>query len=311
MKFLVYGAGPLGSYYAAKLKQADQDVTIVSRGKRFSHIRRRGIELEPFEGGEKTRIKIPAIDRLGPLDAFDLVMVLVGKNYYPGVLPFLVANIATPNVMFVGNNVAGPSEMIRLLGKERVLLGFPGMSATLENRVVRYQRQFKPKITIGEIEGAVSERINQFVEVFNDAGIEAELCDNMDGWLKYHAAVFLPLIFAYIKAGRDVRALSKEKETLSLLIKAIREGFNVLNELGYSTISDRLRRLDRLPMIILTPIVRRQLGKKEAEYAFHHVPAMQKELEVLDEEFVELINSSSIPTPNYDELKASINEQSS
>ena len=45
MKILVYGAGNLGSLYAAKLKDAGHDVTILARGKRLHSIREHGILL--------------------------------------------------------------------------------------------------------------------------------------------------------------------------------------------------------------------------------------------------------------------------
>ena len=45
MKILVYGAGNLGSLYAAKLKDAGHDVTILARGKRLHCIREHGILL--------------------------------------------------------------------------------------------------------------------------------------------------------------------------------------------------------------------------------------------------------------------------
>ena len=39
MKILVYGAGTIGSLYAAKLKDAGHDVTILARGRRLHEIR--------------------------------------------------------------------------------------------------------------------------------------------------------------------------------------------------------------------------------------------------------------------------------
>mgnify|MGYP001374583466 FL=1 len=46
MKILVYGAGVLGSLYAARLKESGQDVTVLARGKRFDEIEGQGIVLE-------------------------------------------------------------------------------------------------------------------------------------------------------------------------------------------------------------------------------------------------------------------------
>ena len=46
MKILVYGAGVLGSLYAARLKESGLDVSILARSRRLADIREHGIELE-------------------------------------------------------------------------------------------------------------------------------------------------------------------------------------------------------------------------------------------------------------------------
>ncbi|MDH3622883.1 MAG: NAD-binding protein, partial [Myxococcales bacterium] len=42
MRFLVIGAGNIGSLYAAKLAQSGQEVTVLARGARLEQIRRHG-----------------------------------------------------------------------------------------------------------------------------------------------------------------------------------------------------------------------------------------------------------------------------
>lgn len=44
-KILVYGAGPLGSVFASKLKQGGNDVSILARGTRLGELREHGIVL--------------------------------------------------------------------------------------------------------------------------------------------------------------------------------------------------------------------------------------------------------------------------
>lgn len=42
MRFLIIGAGNIGSLYAAKLAQSAQEVTVLARGARLEEIRQRG-----------------------------------------------------------------------------------------------------------------------------------------------------------------------------------------------------------------------------------------------------------------------------
>jgi 2-dehydropantoate 2-reductase len=303
---LVYGAGPVGSILAYQLQDARQDVTVLARGQRLEYIQRYGVMLEPSDTGRSTSRKVNVIDRLFPEDAYDLVIVAVGKNHYSRVLPFLSANIYTPNVLFLGNNVEGSAEMVRLLGRDRVLLGFPFMNGTIEGRSVKHKAAEKPTISIGELDGGASERLTWIPELLEGAGFNVVANGNMEVWLKYHAAVILPLAFSYIRAEYDVKRLTGSREDMADMIRAMREGFSVLKELGHSYALDSLRRLEGLPMMLAVPYLRRELNKAELDYVLTRGEAMTGELEALDDEFSELKGSTSVQTPAYDELRESL-----
>ncbi len=305
-RILVYGAGPVGTILAYMLQDAGLDVTVLARGQRLEYIQRYGVMLEPVGTERATSRKVDVIDRLFPEDAYDLVIVTVGKNHYSGVLPFLSANIYTPNVLFLGNNVEGSGEMVRLLGRDRVLLGFPFMNGTIEGRTVQYKTAEKTSISIGELDGGASERLTWITGLLEGAGFNVVANRDMEAWLKYHAAVILPLAYSYIKAEHDVKRLTGDREGMTDAIKAMREGFSVLKELGYPFAMEGLKRLEGLPMMLAVPYLRRELNKAELEYVLTRGEAMRGELEVLDEEFTKLKASTSIHAPTYDELRKSL-----
>jgi 2-dehydropantoate 2-reductase len=56
MKILVYGAGVLGSLYAARLADSGNDVTILARGQRLIDIRANGIVLDGYHSRLRSRI---------------------------------------------------------------------------------------------------------------------------------------------------------------------------------------------------------------------------------------------------------------
>ena len=305
-RILVYGAGPVGTILAYMLQDAGLDVTVLARGQRLEYIQRYGVMLEPVGTERATSRKVDVIDRLFPEDAYDLVVVAVGKNHYSGVLPFLSANIYTPNVLFLGNNVEGSGEMVRLMGRDRVLMGFPFMNGTIEGRVVQYKTGEKTSISIGELDGGVSERLTWITGLLEGAGFNVVANRDMEAWLKYHAVVILSLACAYFKAGRDVKGLTGDGESMTDAIKAMREGFSVLKELGYPFAMEGLKRLEGLPMMLAVPYLRRELNPADLESGFTRGEAMRGELEVLDEEFTKLKASTSIQAPTYDELRKSL-----
>src|SRR5579884_4111078 len=104
MKVLVVGAGVLGSVYAAKLRQAGHDVAILARGQRAAELRTYGIVLEDATSGRQTATRVEVTGRLGPEDAYDLVMILVRKDQLASILPGFGANHATPTFPFMVNN---------------------------------------------------------------------------------------------------------------------------------------------------------------------------------------------------------------
>jgi 2-dehydropantoate 2-reductase len=74
---LFYGAGVIGSVYAARLKESGQDVSILARGDRLTSIREQGIVLEDVLSGKRTNTSLNVVDRLAPEDSYDLVVVCV------------------------------------------------------------------------------------------------------------------------------------------------------------------------------------------------------------------------------------------
>lgn len=172
MKILIYGAGVLGSLYAARLQEVGQEVSILARGQRLTNIRDHGIVLENGETRHQTAIHVKAVEQLAPTDAYDLVVVLMPKQYIPNILPNLAANQHTPNVLFMFNNAAGLDELVNALGRERVLLGFAGAGGTRKDYVIRYRvvDGEKQSTTLGELDGSTTPRLEKIASVFESAG---------------------------------------------------------------------------------------------------------------------------------------------
>ncbi len=136
MNILVYGAGVLGSLYAAWLQEAGQHVSLLARGQRLQDICEHGIVLEDVLSGQTTTTQVKVVEQLGPADRYDLAVVVMGKHEVAAILPRLAANKQIPRVLFLHNNAAGPQAMIEALGRERVLLGFAGAGGKREDHII-------------------------------------------------------------------------------------------------------------------------------------------------------------------------------
>jgi ketopantoate reductase len=315
---LVYGAGPLGSLFAARLRQGGNDVSLLARGQRLADLREHGVVLEDVRTGQRTVTRVNLVDGLAPDDAphdrqaYHLVLVVMRKNSALEILPSLAANRHTPNVLFLGNNAAGPGAYVEALGRERVLIGFPNAAGYREGHLVRCLAgtQDNPSIVpFGEVDGSITERTRQVARILASApGFGAEIRPDMDAWLKYHVALLFPSLGpALYAAGTDRLRLARTRDLLVLAVRAIREGFGVLRALGYPITPARFRPLTWVPEPILVLLVNRLLQNELMEVALvRHAEMIRDEVRQLTDEFIALARETSLPTPAIDQLYAHI-----
>lgn len=306
MKILVYGAGNIGSLYAAKLSEAGNEVAILARGKRLIEIREDGICLQESVHRKETTTHVKTVERLAPDDVYDLVLVILPRNQVSQVLPILAANQNTPSVLFLGNNAAGPDEMIEMLGRERVLLGFPGAAGIRNGDHIRYlilDKREQPT-TISEVDGTRSSRINDIASVLDSAGFPVSISTNMDAWLKTHVAEIFPTAGALYMADGDIEKLKHHREALVLMVRAIREGFRVLSALDIPVTPSFHNIFRWIPTFVLVAIMQRKLADKSSSIKIGHASAAREEMATIANEFRELARQSGIATPAIDRLQA-------
>jgi 2-dehydropantoate 2-reductase len=307
-KILVYGTGPLGSLFAARLQEGGNDVSILARGQRLADLREHGIVLAEFKTKQRAVTRVNVVEELAPDDAYDLVLVIMRKNHALQILPVLAANEHTPNVLFLMNNAAGPGELVEALGRERVLIGFPNSAGYREGHVVHClagTEEDPALVPFGEVDGHITVRTQRVACILESApGFGAEVRTDMDAWLKYHVALLMPsLAPALYAAGTDNYRLARTRDLVVLTIRAIREGFRVLRALGLPVTPSKYRIFEWVPEPILVFMLRRLLVNEMMEVAMvKHANAARDEVKHLADEFLALARATSVPTPTIDRL---------
>ncbi len=309
MKILVFGAGVLGSIYAARLSQAGEDVTILARGERLAQIEQHGIVLARIPGNKLSVTRVKTCATLEPADAYDLIIVMVRRNQLEEVLPLLAANHNSPNILFMTNNASGTALLAQNIQKERILLGFAGAGGTRGKLIVRYRMTsswLQPTV-LGELNGKTTLRLRVIAEMFRKAGFGVFTCSNMDAWLKAHVAVVSPIANAIYLANGSTLRLSRTHDGMVLLIRAIKEGLKVLRHLGYPLLPLHLWMLVLLPEPVLINLLKNGLASHNAEIMLaSHANAARDEMQLLADEFHQLCKQASVPTPAIDELRTYI-----
>jgi 2-dehydropantoate 2-reductase len=303
MKILVYGCGVLGSVAAARLAQAGEDVTVLARGRRLEDLRRDEIILERFEDGARTQVRVPAVERLAPEDAYDLVLVVMGMNQAAAVLPTLSANRQTPNILFVGNSVSG-DELTAVLGT-RVLRGFLlAAGTTIPGGIVRYAYEERRKAgwIIGEPDGSVTPRLTEIGSVLEKSGIGVELSGSIDAWLKTHAAMIAPLGAGVYISGGSPATLADDAATSELTVRGLRESLRVLRALGVPLLPKGALLYLWIPAPVITFLLRRMMRSEEVAFGFAHAGKARPEIRLILSRLMEFLRRSGRPMPALEEL---------
>ncbi|MGO9273106.1 MAG: ketopantoate reductase family protein [Terriglobia bacterium] len=299
-RMLVIGAGVNGSVCAAGLHNAGIDVTVLARGKRYEELRDEGIIIEdPFKNARSVT-KVPAIDRLDPNDLYDYVLVVVRKNQVADLLPALAQN-RSPNIVFMTNNLSGPEELTRTLGKDRVMMGFVFGAGKRDGDVIRAISGIGGSCTstpFGEIDGRITPRLTRLIGILRQAGLKAKASTDITNFLATHAALVAPVAALILKHGCDTYALARSKADLRLLVDAHRETLAVLRAAGFRISPPATNIIEIIPRFVLVAAMRKFLSTKFAEVgAGWHCSQAPDEMRHLAMELQALVDQAGLPVP--------------
>ena len=297
IRILVIGAGVNGSVIASGLYNAGIDVTILARGKRYEQVRDEGIVIEdPFKN-TRSVTRVPVIDSLDPQDCYDFILVIVRKNQVADLLPVLAQN-KSPNIVFMGNNLSGPEEFVRILGKERVMMGAVYAAGKRDGSLIRAMVVKSIAAPFGEIDGAITPRLKQLINILHEVGFKVEPSTNIVDCQTTHAVGVALIGRLVIKHGGDIKDLARSKDDLLLFIKARREAHVVLRALGRKIISWSEVVIGVIPDFVQVMGFRVLLNSRLGEVGLAwHVSQAPDEIQQLDMELHVLVDQAGLPAP--------------
>ncbi|MDB4286054.1 hypothetical protein N9933_02010 [bacterium] len=210
MKVLIFGAGVIGSYYATKLYQSKIDVSVLARGEKVTNIKEKGVIAEDFFTHQQTVSKIRVIDKPNN-ETYDLIMVIVQMVHINNVLPVLSEFKNAKSFLFIGNNVNGFENIGKQLGHDNILAGFGAIGGKRNGHKVLFSNadpkrpNKKAPIVLGKINAFGNQKFEKIEKLFESANIKVEVVDDIDGWLKTHAAMILGLASAAYKKEYNMK----------------------------------------------------------------------------------------------------------
>jgi len=251
MKITIVGPGAVGGLLGALLARKGEDVSFVARGEALHAIRERGLQIKT-PNGDFTTGSLRAADSPTSLDQSDLVLVAVKSWQVEKLAPSLRPLLGPSTVVApLQNGVEATDQLKEALGSGPVVGGLCHVISILEGPARVAYRGRAPEVTLGELEGPISPRLQKIAAALENAGIVARLSDNIrrDLWEKLLFVEPLGSIGAVTRVSADVfRSLPESRE---LLISAMREVEGVAASAGIPLRSDALeravKRVDALP----------------------------------------------------------------
>jgi 2-dehydropantoate 2-reductase len=309
MDILVYGAGVIGSVYAARLKAAGHNVSLLARGQRAVSLRTHGIQLEDASTGRRMTTQVSVVEHLAPTDRYDVVLVTVRLDQLPSVLPILAANRQVPTLLFLLNNPAGMRQFEQL-DPQRVVPGFPAVGGVREGDVVHYLTLRQVPTMLGEADGRVTPRLRQLAAIFKQASFTVELSPDMQTWLKTHAIMDMGIIAAVMMTGRKSAQLARSRRNVVMLVQAIREGLLALRALGTSLTPFSLTLLflwlpSFLTVILIQSLLRTRISVLGIDA---HLGDDIEEIRQMAREIMAQLRSSPLATPTLDRLMVALEQ---
>jgi 2-dehydropantoate 2-reductase len=305
VRILVFGAGVLGSLYAARLHGAGHEVSLYARGDRLTALTANGVQLEHALTGLKETVWVPVIGALDADAAYDLVLVFVRGDQLGPAARSLAEHRPGRNLLFMVNNPAGHEAIGRTVGPERLMLGFAGAGGYRERDTVKYvvlPRLLQPT-TIGEPEGPETARIGEARGALRSAGFPVAINRNMDAWYKYHAAWVTPVAYAIYAAQASGSSLGERPDLVRELLDATRELWRALQDLGHRLTPTPLRLVRILPRWILVPVITRLMRTRLADAAaFRHAEAAPQEMGLLADQISDATREARTATPVWSAL---------
>jgi 2-dehydropantoate 2-reductase len=310
VKVLVYGAGVIGSLYAGKLQAGGHSVTVLARGDRLSEIRHHGLVLQDVIGGSRMAIEVETAERIAVDARYDIALVTVRRDQLASAVPELEANRSIPNLLFMLNNPTGTESLAERLGRDRVLLGFPGAGGTRDRHVIHYALIPQQPTTLGEMEGQPSSRLREIELALRTSGFPTRVSYDMDAWLKAHAFFVTAVSGAIYLAGGDCRRLSEDDTLLVLMTDGVREGFSAVRALGLTVTPIALRALFMwLPKSFATSYWRKFFRAEMADYVFgRHARAASGEMRAIANDCRAILAKTGTAAPALNRLYGVIDD---
>ncbi len=235
-KIAVVGAGGVGGYFGGLLAKAGLDVFFLARGEHLKAIKKNGLKVESYRGDFD--VKMTASDDPAMIGLCDIVLFCVKSFDTESMAERIKPLVGQSTVIISFQNGVENEEIIgNVLGSEKVMGGVAFIGSRIKAPGVILHTA-AGSMTFGELEGGTSERGRGLLKLFENAGIEAILSENIKKamWQKMVWNCGFNAITAL--SGSSVSQLLSVAEARQVVKDAMDEVLSVAKGLGVALRED-------------------------------------------------------------------------
>ncbi|MFS0855770.1 ketopantoate reductase family protein [Paenibacillus taichungensis] len=249
-RILIFGAGVIGSMYAIKLIKAGFDVTLFAHSNRFKSLRENGLQY--VEKGTVRSIQVNVIDKLANEDIYDFIFVTVRYDRSESALLALKDN-QSKNIVTMTSNSIGFSSWLAIVG-DRLLPAFPGFGGQIKDGVLhaRFLPKFIAATAFGEINGVVTERIENLATLFKTAKLPYVIKKDMQAYLITHSVSDIAMLSFLHSENKIIdNNTARTRKTARKITVTLKAHLRAIQKAGVSIDPPMLRMVLKFPNIFL------------------------------------------------------------
>ena len=252
MKILVVGAGVTGCFTAARLQDKGADVTLLARGAKADRLEQDGLRLKDGMTGEEHTARL-SIVRAPVAEEHDVAMVCVQDLHRPSLDELLGQLPGRPIIWYLGNTTTGFDRAGEVLGRDRVLGGFPGVGGTWDDDLLVFADKEKPahapfdRLIVGEafdVGAAAAEHVEREVGAL---GMNVERYVPIMAWHWSHVAFVIPLAGAAYVYDTGAAGGVADRALLKRTMRCTSAAFRVVERAGFPILPKGLRMMKYIP----------------------------------------------------------------
>ncbi|MEK4295525.1 ketopantoate reductase family protein [Paenibacillus sp. FSL R5-0914] len=260
-RILIFGAGVIGSMYAIKLIEAGFDVSLFAHSNRYKSLRENGLQY--IEKGTVRSIQVNVIDTLENDDVYDFIFVTVRYDRSEAALLALKDN-QSKNIVTMTSNSIGFSSWLDIVG-DRLLPAFPGFGGQIKDGVLhaRFLPKFIAATAFGEINGVVTERIENLAKLFKTAKLPYVIKKDMQAYLITHSVSDIAMLSFLHSENKIIdKKTARTRKTAREITFTLKAYLRAIQKAGVSIDPPMLKMVLKFPNLFLDLFFMRWLRTK-------------------------------------------------